>query len=329
MTHSAPDALPDVDDPLVAEATLEPELDWSVLVPGRRFADVSFVASDAAVDAYLDATGEHHPAYSRDGDGLVPPLWPTLVRLVKRSLGGRWPSGTLQLDHRVSSRRALRRGERLTLATRIGRVEERNARAYFETVSTLHDAEGRVVGEQTSTSMWAGGSPAERTTEPAAAAATPGGHVIGAVEAAPATGADAPAGQATRPAPAFGPLSASYPIGMLRAFGRVAGALDPIHVDEAFARTTRFGSTIAQGRLVMTLVSRLMLERFGRSWLDGGEMAVRFVRPVRAGRGVSAWAAHDPAAPERWQVWCEDDTGQTVITGWARPGPPQTAGGPR
>ena len=42
------------------------------------------------------------------------------------------------------------------------------------------------------------------------------------------------------------------------AYAQLSGANDPLHVDPAFARTTRFGSTIAQGLLVFGRLSRLV-----------------------------------------------------------------------
>lgn len=274
----------------------EPELDWETIAALRSFPAVTFTLGDPDVDAYLDATGEAHPLYAPGQGGFVPPLYATQVRLVKRSLGGRWPSGTVQLDHRIATYRALRRGEALTLDARISRAELRNGRAYFQTVSQLKDAGGSIVGEQSSLSMWAG-------------APAPTG-----------TSRSAPAPERPRPRPDIGPVSASFPLAAVRAFGAVAGALDPIHVDPEFAKGTRFGVNIAQGRLVMTLLSRLMLERFGVDWLNGNELAVRFVRPVLVGETIVAWGAAREDDPAGLAVWCENASGDTVIGGTARAG---------
>ena len=139
---------------------LEPTLEWSSLAEGRVFPAVPIVLDEVSIDAYLEATGESHPLYARQaGGGLAPPFFTTMVRFVKASLGGRWPSGTIQLDHRVSMLRALRRGESLTLDARCGRIDALKGRPRFEILSTLRDGSGAVAGTQSSASLWAGPPP--------------------------------------------------------------------------------------------------------------------------------------------------------------------------
>ena len=87
---------------------------------------------------------------------------------------------------------------------------------------------------------------------------------------------------------------------------------------------TRFGGNIVQGRLAMTACARLMLERLGRPWLERGTLSVRFVRPVRVGEPLHAWAAPDGA--DRFRVWCEDPRGTRTIDGVATLAAP--TGGP-
>jgi len=299
-------------------ATLEPVLDVSAFTPGRAFPPVGFVLDDALVDAYLAATGEADPLYARDGAGLAPPLLATLVRLVKASLGGRWPSGTVQLDHHVAMRRALRRGERLTIDAVVATLERRGERLVYEIASTVRDADGAAVIEQRSASLWAGA-----TVKPAGAT-----DAAGTPAPAPPRSPDAPRDGAPAPAPhavpSIGPLTVAWDLAAVRAFGAVAGALDPIHVDPDYARGTRFGGNIVQGRLAMTACARLMLERLGRPWLERGTLSVRFVRPVRVGEPLHAWAAPDGA--DRFRVWCEDPRGTRTIDGVATLAAP--TGGP-
>lgn len=281
-------------------ATLEPELPVQAFVAGRAWPPAAFVLDDALVDAYLDATGEHHPLY--DAHGFAPPLIATMVRWVKASLGGRWPSGTLQLDHRLVQRRALRRGETLTIDARILRDEVRGGRPCWTLGSTLRDATGATVGEQSSLSMGAGAVPGPAATAHRSAR-----------DAAPAAAApDAPAGET------LGPLHARFDARALAAFGRVAGALDPIHVDPEFARGTRWGVNIAQGRLVMTLASRLMLDRFGERWLRGHALSVRFDRAVPVDEPLCATAVAAGTDGLDYALRIVDGSGRAVITGQAR-----------
>lgn len=292
---------------------LEPVLEWDSLVEGRTFPAVSFTLDDAWVDAYLAATGESHPLYAPGA--FAPPTMTTLVRQVKASLGGRWPSGTLQLDHRVEMRRPVRRGEALTLDVTIGRIETRGGRPCFEMRSRVRDAAGAVVVDQRSRSMWGGAMPAGAqprnpsapTSAPAPASDGPSGPV------APGTARVSDEGDGER----LGPLTAHYPLASLRAYGELAGALDPIHVDPEFGRGTRFGVNIVQGRLAMTLVSRLMLERHGADWLARGGFDLRFSKPIRVGEPVLARARAIACRPQCHEVWCESPAGVRVIEGQA------------
>ena len=289
-----------------ADNGLEPQLDWSVIARCPAFPPVPFVASDELVDAYLQATGERHALYDAHATGFVPPLMATMVRLVKASLGGRWPSGTIQLDHRLATFRPIRRGEALTLDARIQDADIRHGNAYFTTRSVMRDALGAVVGVQSSTSMWAG----------AVAKAPPGTAGSPAAARRPVEPLQLPSSDTAR----FGPVACRYSLRRLRAFGTVAGARDPIHVDPAFAKATRFGTNIAQGRLVMALLSRLMLERFGREWLQASELSVRFVRPVPVDATVHAWGAPSEQDPGAYTVWCELAGQGPVIVGSAQTG---------
>ncbi len=296
---------------------LEPELDWSDFVEGRTFPEVDIDLDDESVDAYLRATGEVNPLYAR-ADGFVPPMYATLVRFVKASLGGRWPSGTIQLNHRLAMFRALRRRERLTIDVRIGSISARNGRWCFETVSVMRDGHGIAVGEQTTASIWAGALIAGA----AAASSTQVAPPVRAVGVEPTIGPAAAAEATAEPLHTWiGPVVGKYSLPMLREFGRLAGALDPIHVDPVFASGTRYRRNIVQGRLAMSLLARLMLERLGERWLQEGELSVRFRKPIYVDQGVRAWATPRRAEPLCFDVWCENEQGERVIEGLARVGP--------
>ena len=104
------------------------------------------------------------------------------------------------------------------------------------------------------------------------------------------------------------------------AFCGIAGDFNPIHVDEAFAASTRWQGRIAHGMLVASLVTPTLSEILG----DGAvhvSQEVSFMAPVRIGDTVTVSSEIAEKIEERRRVvvsstWTNQD-GVTVITGKA------------
>ena len=96
---------------------------------------------------------------------------------------------------------------------------------------------------------------------------------------------------------------------------------NPIHIDEAFAKKTPLGGTIAHGMLILTYVSQMMSAAFGQSWLAGGKLSVRFKTPARPGDTItvsgriSRVEKSDGQTSIRCDVLCQNQNGESVITG--------------
>jgi acyl dehydratase len=73
----------------------------------------------------------------------------------------------------------------------------------------------------------------------------------------------------------------------VRLFAQITGDDNPIHLDDAFARGTRFGKTIVHGVLLMGIISKVL----GRDFPGYGSVAVaiscRFLRPVPVGSEIT------------------------------------------
>lgn len=73
----------------------------------------------------------------------------------------------------------------------------------------------------------------------------------------------------------------------VRTFARVTGDDNPIHVDEEYAKETRFGKPIVHGVLLMGIISKVL----GRDFPGHGSVAVsiscRFLRPVPVGSQIT------------------------------------------
>jgi acyl dehydratase len=82
----------------------------------------------------------------------------------------------------------------------------------------------------------------------------------------------------------------------LALFCAISGDFDPIHVDEAYARTTPFGGRIAHGILSMALLSTVsaMISRRARERGSRGTSVslgydrIRFLKPVFVGDTLTA-----------------------------------------
>ncbi len=104
-------------------------------------------------------------------------------------------------------------------------------------------------------------------------------------------------------------------------YARASGDLNPIHIDEAFAKQTLAGGTIAHGMLVLAYVSQMMTQAYGRAWLTGGRLDVRFRNPARpgdtltlTGRVRQETAAGDGTAVV-CEVICKNQKGEPIVTG--------------
>ena len=72
-------------------------------------------------------------------------------------------------------------------------------------------------------------------------------------------------------------------------FARSIGEDNPIFLDEAAARAAGFGGIIAHGMLTLAYISEMMTLAFGRSWLEGGRLKVRFKGAAYPGDTVRTW----------------------------------------
>ena len=74
----------------------------------------------------------------------------------------------------------------------------------------------------------------------------------------------------------------------IHAFASVTGDHNPVHVDEAFAKTTRFGRTIAHGMLSASLISAVLANKLpGAGSIYLGQ-TLQFVAPVFPGDEITA-----------------------------------------
>jgi 3-hydroxybutyryl-CoA dehydratase len=102
-------------------------------------------------------------------------------------------------------------------------------------------------------------------------------------------------------------------------YALASGDGNPLHTDPEFAAKTMFGGTIAHGMLILAYLSEMMTAAFGRAWLSGGRLKVRFKAPARPGDTVSAVGRVVRAEGGRTvcEVECRNQEGTVLVGGEA------------
>ncbi len=74
----------------------------------------------------------------------------------------------------------------------------------------------------------------------------------------------------------------------IQAFADVTGDHNPVHLDESYAQTTRFGRRIAHGMLTASLISSVLANRLPGEGSVYLSQTLQFVAPVFPGDEVTA-----------------------------------------
>jgi acyl dehydratase len=107
----------------------------------------------------------------------------------------------------------------------------------------------------------------------------------------------------------------------INAFADVTGDHNPVHVDEAFAKTTRFGGTIAHGMLAASLISAVLANKLpGEGSIYLGQ-TLQFVAPVFPGDEITARVTVQEIREDKpivkLQTVCVNQRDELVIRGEA------------
>ena len=107
----------------------------------------------------------------------------------------------------------------------------------------------------------------------------------------------------------------------IRAFAALTGDENPLHVDEAFARTTRFGRPIAHGMLVASLSSAVLSRSLPGPGTIYLSQSLEFVRPVYPGDTITALVEVTEMRDDKPVVTlitrCVNQHGEEVVRGKA------------
>ncbi len=102
-------------------------------------------------------------------------------------------------------------------------------------------------------------------------------------------------------------------------YARASGDFNPIHVDPAFAAATPFGGTIAHGMLLLAYLSEMLTTAFGRAWLSGGRLKVRFKGVARPGDTLTMRGRVERVQDEGQRLFaaveCVNQAGDVLVAG--------------
>ncbi len=106
---------------------------------------------------------------------------------------------------------------------------------------------------------------------------------------------------------------------LIRAFAEVSGDYNPIHLDEEFAKNTRFGKRIAHGMLSGAFISAVLGNEFRDMKIVYLSQTMKFTAPVFIGDTVTTTATVTHIREDRRIVTCEtvctNQNGEMLVTG--------------
>jgi 3-hydroxybutyryl-CoA dehydratase len=107
----------------------------------------------------------------------------------------------------------------------------------------------------------------------------------------------------------------------IQAFADVTGDHNPVHVNESFAQTTRFGRRIAHGMLTASLISSVLANKLPGEGSIYLTQTLRFVAPVFPGDEVTARVTvkgiREAKGIVTLETICTNQRDETVIRGEA------------
>lgn len=96
-----------------------------------------------------------------------------------------------------------------------------------------------------------------------------------------------------------------------------------LHLNENLARTKGLAATVIEGRMAVSLISRLLVRTFGQAWTAAGELEVRFRKMMLCESALTARMTYsgrecrDGRHVIRLDVWVESEQVDRPVTGTA------------
>lgn len=108
---------------------------------------------------------------------------------------------------------------------------------------------------------------------------------------------------------------------LVQKFAEVSGDFNPLHLDEEFAKETRFGKRVAHGILSASFISAILGYYLSEKKILYLSQTLKFTAPVFIGDTITAKAKVVNVREEKkivtLETTCENQKGETVIKGEA------------
>src|SRR5438094_4219696 len=105
----------------------------------------------------------------------------------------------------------------------------------------------------------------------------------------------------------------------MQRFIEITGDVNPLHVDEEFARKTRFGRRVLHGMLTASIFSTMVGMLLPGSGAIYRSQTLTFLRPVHVGETVTAHFVVRAIDRARHRLaiesWIENEAGERVVAG--------------
>ena len=106
---------------------------------------------------------------------------------------------------------------------------------------------------------------------------------------------------------------------LIRDFAELSGDHNPIHLDEEFARGTRFGQRIAHGMLSGAFISAVLGNEFSNRKIVYLSQTMRFTAPTFIGDTITTTATVTSIREDKnivtLSTQCAKQTGEVTLTG--------------
>jgi acyl dehydratase len=110
----------------------------------------------------------------------------------------------------------------------------------------------------------------------------------------------------------------------VRRFNEITGDVNPLHVDESFAASTKFGRRVLHGMLTASILSTIVGMLLPGPGAIYRSQTITFLRPVHIGDTVTAHfvVRSVDRARHRLQIdsWIENEAGERVLEGTCETG---------